>query len=159
MSVMLCTSVASYPRAASQRRSHMPMTNGRALPMCARSYTVGPQTYMRTGPGTSGRSRFERVSVSESRIQPPHRLIAIERGDDSRELRTAIAAGQRNAQRAEIAADRVQLAHERLRRVVVETVVRTFAQLPKTRQRQGTAIADVKRARRTRREADALHGR
>ena len=45
----------------SQRRSHMPITNGRALPMWARAYTVGPQKYIRIGPGGAGRSCFDRV--------------------------------------------------------------------------------------------------
>ena len=64
MSVMLWTSTASKPRSRSQRASHIPITNGRALPMCARAYTVGPQKYIRIGPGGSGSSRFARVKVS-----------------------------------------------------------------------------------------------
>ena len=45
----------------SHERNHMPTTNGRALPTWARAYTVGPQTYMRTGPGAAGRSTSPRV--------------------------------------------------------------------------------------------------
>ena len=63
MSVMLWTSVVSYPRSRSQFLSHIPTTNGRAFPMCARALTVGPQKYMRTGPGGSGSGSSLRVSV------------------------------------------------------------------------------------------------
>src|SRR4051794_30103917 len=119
----------------------MPITNGLALPMCARSYTVGPQKYMRTGPGTSGSSRFARVSVSESRIDPSQRLVSVECGDDGGELGAAIAPGERDTKRGEVAADRLQLANERLRRVVVEAAVRALPQLAKTRQRQPAVIA------------------
>src|SRR3954451_24945958 len=96
---------------------------------------------MRTGPGTSGRSCFARVSVSKSRIEPSHRFVAVERSDHGGELRTAVATRQRNTKRVEIAADSLQLAHERLRRVVVEAAVRPLAQLAKTRQRQYAVIA------------------
>ena len=64
MSVMLWTSVVSCPRALNHERNHMPTTNGRAFPMWARAYTVGPQTYMRTGAGGAGSSTSERVYVS-----------------------------------------------------------------------------------------------
>src|SRR3954451_24623292 len=40
---------------------------GRALPIWAKSYTVGPHTYMRTRAGSIGaKARFSRVSVSYS---------------------------------------------------------------------------------------------
>src|SRR6185312_6942362 len=112
MSVMLWTSFTSRPCARSQLRSHIPSTNGRALPMCARWYTVGPQKYMRIGP-VSGSSTFVLVSVSKSRIDPAQGLIARKRGDHRPELRTALLSRQRDAQRTEVAADRLQLAHER----------------------------------------------
>jgi hypothetical protein len=46
----------------------MNTTNGRALPMCARWYTVGPQTYIPIGSGGSGSSTRDPVSVSWRRI-------------------------------------------------------------------------------------------
>src|SRR5438045_2854752 len=91
--------------------------DSRGEPRTARRETVGPKKYMRTGPGTSGRSCFARVSVSKSRIEPSHRFVAVERSDHGGELRTAVATRQRNTKRVEIAADSLQLAHERLRRV------------------------------------------
>src|SRR6476660_1899032 len=133
MSVMLWTSVASYPRSASQRRSHMPMMNGRAFPICARAYTVGPQKYIRIGPGASGRSCFPRVYVSYSRIEPPQRLVPVECCYDRGELRTAVAPRERDSQRVRVSANRLQLAHERLRRLVAQAAVRTLAQLSKPR--------------------------
>src|SRR5947209_16122876 len=111
----------------------MPRTNGRALPMCARAYTVGPQKYMRIGPGGGGSSCFRRVAVSYSRIEPPQRLVAVERGDDRRELRALVAARERDAQRAQVAADGLQLAQERARRLVVDAAVRALAQLAEAR--------------------------
>ena len=47
----------------------MPTTNGRALPTWARAYTVGPQKYIRTGPGGGGSSTSERENVSYRRIE------------------------------------------------------------------------------------------
>jgi hypothetical protein len=44
MSVMFSTRFTSYPVRSSQRLSHSESTNGRALPMWIRWYTVGPQT-------------------------------------------------------------------------------------------------------------------
>ncbi len=61
---MLWTYVTSYPRSRSQFRSHAKMTNGTALPMCARWYTVGPQTYMPTFAGGSGSATSDFVEVS-----------------------------------------------------------------------------------------------
>src|SRR4051795_9887415 len=102
MSVMLWTSCASYPFARSHERSHMPTTNGRALPTCARAYTVGPQKYMRTGPGGAGSSSSRRVRVLESRIDPPQRLVARQRRDHGPELGTALAPGERETQRTQV---------------------------------------------------------
>ena len=64
MSVMFSTSLTSYPRSASHCRIHIETTNGRAFPMWIRWYTVGPQTYMRIGPGGAGSSTFCRVDES-----------------------------------------------------------------------------------------------
>ena len=60
---MLWTSVTSYPRERSQRRSHIASTNGREFPTWTRAYTVEPQTYMRIGPGGGGSSSSLRLSV------------------------------------------------------------------------------------------------
>jgi hypothetical protein len=63
-SVMLWTSVTSWPRSRNQRASQEATTNGRALPKWARAYTVGPQTYIPIGrsPG-SGSSTGPRARV------------------------------------------------------------------------------------------------
>src|SRR5436305_5092768 len=90
---------------------------------------------MRIGPGGGGSSRFARDAVSYSRIQPPQRLVAVERGDDRRELGAFLAAGQCDAQRAQVTADRLQLAQERARRLVVDPAVRALAQLAEARER------------------------
>ena len=42
----------------------MKTTYGRALPTWIRWYTVGPQTYMRIGPGGGGSSCLRRVRES-----------------------------------------------------------------------------------------------
>src|SRR4051794_19397114 len=86
--------------------------NGRALPTWARAYTVGPQKYMRIGPGGSGNSTSARWRVLESRIDPPERLGAIDLGEDAPELGAALGAGQRAPQGAQVAADRLQLADQ-----------------------------------------------
>src|SRR4051812_19037988 len=114
MSVMLWTSVTSRPCSRSQLRSHIPRTNGRALPMCARWYTVGPQKYMRMRP-SPGTSTFVLVNVSESRIDPAECFVARQRRDDGPELRAALLSRERHAQRAQISADGLQLPHERAR--------------------------------------------
>src|SRR5262249_29971870 len=106
---MLWTSVASYPRARSHERSHIPTTNGRALPTCARAYTVGPQKYIRTGPGGGGSSAADFVYVSKSRIDSPQRLVPRQPGEHGPELRPALAPRERAPHRAEVAADRLQL--------------------------------------------------
>src|SRR3954464_9250056 len=133
MSVMLWTSCASYPFARSHERSHMPTTNGRALPTCARAYTVGPQKYMRIGPGGGGSSCLVRVSVSESRIDPPQRLLPRQRGDHRPQLRAALAARKREAQRLQVPADRLELAHDLLG---VERPVRALDELAEARERR-----------------------
>src|SRR5215211_4493323 len=94
-----------------------------------RVYTVAPQKYIRIGPGGGGRSRFERVNVSYSRIKPPQGLVGRQRSNYRRELRPALTPGQREAERAKVASDRLELAHERLRIVVGERPVRACAQL------------------------------
>jgi hypothetical protein len=64
MSVMLITSFVSYPVRCSQRASQSGRTKGTALPTWIRWYTVGPQKYIRTGPGGGGNSTSPRDSVS-----------------------------------------------------------------------------------------------
>ena len=54
MSVMLRTKVTARPLARSQRCTTSKATMERACPTWHRSYTVMPQTYMRTWPGSSG---------------------------------------------------------------------------------------------------------
>src|SRR5215210_580850 len=113
----------------------MPTTNGRALPTCARAYTVGPQTYIRTGPGAAGRSTSDLVYVSKSRIDPPERLVARDGGDDSPQLGAAVAAGQGAADGAQVPADRLQLADDLLRRVLRDRRLCAGAQLPEPYER------------------------
>src|SRR3954447_27021698 len=117
---MLWTRVTSWPRMRSQERSHIPITNGRALPTCARAYTVGPQKYIRTGPGGGGSSTSDFVYVSKSRIDPPQGLLARQRSDDGPQLGPAVAAGERAPDGAKVPTDRLQLAHYRLRGALVE---------------------------------------
>src|SRR5579864_4912044 len=97
----------------------MPKTNGRALPMCARWYTVGPQKYIRIGPGGGGSSSSRRVSVLCRRTDlaygPAQQFVPRERGDHRCELGPALAAGEREPERLQVAADRLQLAHDRAR--------------------------------------------
>src|SRR6478672_10018909 len=131
MSVMLCTSFTSRPCVRSQLRSHMPRTNGRAFPMCARWYTVGPQKYIRIGP-LSGSSTFCLVSVSESRIDPAQGLVAGQRRDHRPQLGSALLSGQRHAQRTQVAADGLQLTDESAR---VDGAVAALEQLAKALQR------------------------
>src|SRR5215213_8240780 len=116
MSVTFTTSFVSYPRRVSHRWSHSGSTDtANALPTWMRRYTVGPQKYIRTGPGGGGRSTSDFVYVSKSRIDPPERLGTRNGRDDSPQLRAAVAAGQGAANRAQIPADGLQLAHDRLR--------------------------------------------
>src|SRR5689334_22955748 len=106
----------------------MPITNGRPLPTWARAYTVGPQKYMRTGPGGGGSSTSDFVYVSKSRIDPPECLVARDGGEHSPELGAGVAAGQGAPDRAQVAPDGLQLAQDRPRRVAVEHLVRGRAQ-------------------------------
>src|SRR5438105_7299968 len=113
---MLWTSVASYPRCRSHVRSHMPRTNGRALPMCARWYTVGPQKYIRIGPGGGGSSSSRRVSVLWRRTSlaygPAKQLVPRQRGDHGGQFRPALAPGEHEPQRLQVPADGLQLADD-----------------------------------------------
>src|SRR5881392_2080264 len=88
---------------------------------------------MRTGP-LSGSSTFVFVSVSESRIDPAQRLVTRQRCDHRPELGAALLPGQRHAQCPEVAADRLQLAHERAR---VEISVAALEHLAEPFQRLG----------------------
>src|SRR3954471_21825973 len=99
------------------------------MPMCA---------------GGSGSSSLRRESELESRIDPPQGLVARERGDDRPELGTALAAGQREPQRLQVAADRLQLAHDRTRGVLAEPAVRALAQLPEALERRHRLRGDVR---------------
>src|SRR4029453_13966459 len=56
-------------------------------------------------------------------IAPPPRPGARKRGDHGPELRAALGARQRQPQRLEVAADGLQLAHDRLRAVVAQPAV------------------------------------
>src|SRR5579862_7272565 len=114
----------------------MPMTNGRALPTCARAYTVGPQKYIRTGPGGFGSSTSDFVYVSKSRIDPRQRLVARQRGEHGPELRPAVASGERSSHSAQVAAHGLQLAHDLLRALLVETAVRGRPQLAEALERR-----------------------
>ena len=105
------------------------MTNGTALPMCARWYTVGPQTYMPTFAGGSGSATSDFVDgVVEAHghrgvIAAATRRSASSRGnggDDRPQLGTALGAGQRQAEELEVAADGLQLAHDLARAGLVE---------------------------------------
>src|SRR5688500_15437249 len=68
---------------------------------------------MRTGPGASGRSASPRVSVSESRIDPPQLFLPRQRGEHCPELGAALAPGEHEPQCAQVAADGLQLPYER----------------------------------------------
>ncbi len=66
------------------------------------------------------------MRVLESRIDPPQRLVAGQRPHDSPQLGTAVSPGQREPQRAQVAADGLQLADDRPR---VEAAVRALDEL------------------------------
>src|SRR3954447_8590728 len=119
MSVTLTTSFDSYPRRVSHRFSHSGSTEtANAFPTSMRRYTVGPQKHIRTGPGAAGRWTSDFVYVSKSRIDPPERLVARHGRDDSPQLGTAVAAGQRPPDRAQAAPDSLDLTHDHLRIVL-----------------------------------------
>src|SRR5829696_8390972 len=90
---------------------------------------------MRTGPGGGGRSTSDFVYVSKSRIDPPERLVTRNGRDDSPQLRAAVAAGQGAADRAQVPADGLQLAHDRLRVVLRDRRARAVAQLSEPHER------------------------
>src|SRR4051812_43573713 len=66
---------------------------------------------MRIDP-SAGRSTFVLVSVSKSRIDPAQRLVARQRRDHSPQLRAALPARERDAERAQVSADRLELADD-----------------------------------------------
>src|SRR5437867_12806654 len=82
--------------------------------------------------GGSGSASTRRVSVLESRIDPPERLLAWQRGDHRPELGPAFAPGEREAQRAQVAADGLELADELPR---VGAAIGTVDELAEARQR------------------------
>src|SRR4051794_32014948 len=92
--------------------------------------------------GGCGSSTGPRVKVSESRIDPPERLVAVERGDDRPELRAALLSAQRDAQRTEVAADRLQLADERAGLRLVEPLRGASAELAEALQGQRSGNRD-----------------
>src|SRR5438270_9376510 len=97
----------------------MPRTHGRALPMCARWYTVGPQKYIRIGPGGGGSSSSRRVSVLWRRTSlaygPAQQLVPRQRSDDGGQFGPALAPGEHEPQRLQVPADGLQLADDRAR--------------------------------------------
>src|SRR5919199_5830854 len=103
---------------------------------------------MPTCAGGAGSSTFVFVSVSKSRIDPAERLLAWKRGDHGPQLRTALLTRQRETQRAQVPADRLQLAHDA---AGIDAPVRTLEQLATTLQRLGRVDPD----RRGRVEDDA----
>src|SRR3972149_11432882 len=90
---------------------------------------------MPTGPGGGGSSSFFRESELKSSIDPAQRLVAGEREHDRPELRPALGAREREPKRAQVAADRLELAQDLLRRQRREVAVRALAQLAEARQR------------------------
>ncbi len=63
-SVMFMTSVTVKPSSSSARRMRSESMYVRKFPRCAVRYTVGPQAYILTWPGSTGRtSSSSRVSV------------------------------------------------------------------------------------------------
>src|SRR3954469_10672174 len=97
---------------------------------------------MRTGPGGSGRSTSDFVYVSKSRIDPPERLVARDGRDDSPQLGTAVAPGQSAADRAQVAPDGLDLAHDRLRVVLRERRSRAVAKLAEPVERLPLPVAE-----------------
>src|SRR5437588_8818083 len=97
----------------------MPRTNGRAFPMCARWYTVGPQKAIRIGPGGGGSSSSRRVSVLWRRIAlaygPAQQLVPRQSSDDGGQFGPALAPGEHEPKRLQVAADGLQLADDRAR--------------------------------------------
>src|SRR5579885_3878451 len=91
--------------------------------------------YIRTGPGGGGSSTSDLVYVSKSRIDPPQRLVARQGHEHRPELGAAVAAGERPAHPAQVAAGGLQLADDRLRPLLAERAVRLRAQLPEPHER------------------------
>ena len=123
----------------------MARTKGRELPTWIRWYTVEPQTYIRIGPGRSGSSTSERVNVSYRRTrsivlrqEPRARNARVPRRGRARRAPTLARAGlrarQREPQRAEVPADRLQLAQDRASVVRIEPVGRGPAELGEARE-------------------------
>src|SRR5438270_7760366 len=121
----------------------MPRTNGRALPMCARWYTVGPQKYIRIGPGGGGSSSSRRVSVLWRRTSlaygPAQQLVPRQRGDHGGQFRPALAPGEHEPQRLQVPAYGLQLADNRPR------LDARFDELAEACHRLGRVDADVLR--------------
>src|SRR4051812_20472396 len=84
---------------------------------------------MRIGAGGGGSSKSPRVYVSKSRIGPPQGLVLRQRLEEGGELRPAVASRQRQPQRLEVAADRLQLPDELARGIVIEAVACAPAKL------------------------------
>src|SRR5215475_7630844 len=90
---------------------------------------------MRTGPGGGGSSTSDFEYVSKSRIDPSKRLLTRQGGDHRPELGPALPPGERAADGPQVAADGLQLAHDRLGGVLVEAV-RAQAQLAEPLERR-----------------------
>src|SRR6476619_8571666 len=95
---------------------------------------------MRIGPGGGGSSRRLRVNVSYRRTARSYsgpagagcareRFVSWRRREDGRELRPLRRAGKRQAERAQVAADGLQLAHERVCLLMRKTLGHGLAEL------------------------------
>ncbi len=67
---------------------------------------------MPIGPGGAGSSTSCLVRVSESRMHPPQRFVGGQGGDDGPQLGAPLGPGEREAERLQVAAHRLQLADE-----------------------------------------------
>src|SRR5919202_6066716 len=102
---------------------------------------------MRIGPGGGGSSTSRRVKVSKSRIGPRQRLVLRQGLQDRGKLRAAVAAGQRQTDRLQVAADGLQLAEQLFGRLSIEAVAGSCAQLLEPLERRPGVRAEVGRLR------------
>src|SRR6476659_1789876 len=111
---------------------------------------------MRIGPGGGGSSRRLRVNVSYRRTARSYsgpagagcareRFVPWRRRKDGSELRPLRGAGQRQAERAQVAADRLQLAHERVCLFVREPLGHGLAELREAVESRPRVLAELDR--------------
>ena len=128
------------PLRAASARSHMPRSRTAARCRCGRARR---RSGRRSTSGSARAAAAAPASRRGERVIEPHRPSAaprraVERGDDRPQLGPALAPGQREPQRPQVAADRLQLA---------EQLLRVGARRSRARAARGTARASAARPR------------